>query len=35
MQMRTNIKDMRDNIDALNGLFHFFKKQKAYKKACL
>jgi hypothetical protein len=32
MQMRTNIKDMRDNIDALNGLFHFLRNKKHIKK---
>ena len=30
--MRTNIKDMRDNIDALNGLFHFLRNKKHIKK---
>lgn len=32
MQMRTNIKDMRDNIDALNGLFHFLRNKNHIKK---
>ena len=30
--MRTNIKDMRDNIDALNGLFHFLRNKNHIKK---
>ena len=32
MQMRTKIKDMRDNVDALNGLFHFLRNKEHIKK---
>lgn len=30
--MRTKIKDMRDNVDALNGLFHFLRNKEHIKK---